>query len=539
MFSQSEVAQADIALADRLPVGVFVCDADGLYAYVNRRWSEVTGLSAEKAVPQGWIDVIETDDRRRVEEQWRKAVLSGIPFSAEYKCQRIDGSTVWVQSEAVAERNDAGDVVGFLGAIIDITGRKAVENENKWLKNLFKRAQKTEALGALASRIVHDFNNILGGIMGFSELAIREAETAGQNTENMERVLKSSARAKDLINQIVLYNTDFGSSDDQVRLNAVIEDTMKIIRAMVPATIEVGRSIARKPVTVSMPVSLVQQVLVNICVNSVQMIEPEKGRITIGLGQVKVTEAMLKKLSINGGPESNGAGGYLSWHGMIQPGDYAKMWIKDTGRHASAMQFAPAGAEMDWEDIPEDHTGEEGGLRMIAARDTILEHNGALRIESGPRRGTRYEVFLPLADTVGTAANSEESDEDVPTGHQERILCIDDEQDLVEIMCTQLSNIGYLCTGVSDAESALDTFRSEPRSWDLVITDQTMPGWTGMELAKEFHAIRPELPIIITSGFSMDIDRQIAREHGVKRFLRKPCSSSNLAHAVYQALDAA
>jgi len=406
-----------------------------------------------------------------------------------------------------------GEIAGRVWSFRDITERKRAEAENKKLENQLQHAQKMEAIGALAGGIAHDFNNILGAIMGYTELAADDTPIDSPAGKNLDLVLKASLRAKELVKQILTFSRKDEESRKPLLLAEIIMDSLKLLRASLPATIDI-RCHIREPLhpVLANPTQM-RQVIMNLCTNAAYAMREKGGILEITLKEMEPDPGLLADKD----PD----------HGL-----YQVLSVSDTGHGIPAeiirRIFEPY--------FTTKKTGEGSGMGLAVVHGIVKGHGGEIIAHSEPGKGSIFNIYfkitgekrLPLQDTSSTGA--------IPGGN-ERIIFIDDEKDLAEIGKRLLVNLGYRVVSATGSLEALEIFRADPSGFDLVISDQTMPHLTGLQLAGQLKQVRPDLPVILCTGFSESIDEMNYQSQGISDLILKPIGRRELARVVRKVLD--
>jgi CheY-like chemotaxis protein len=368
-----------------------------------------------------------------------------------------------------------------------------------------------ESLGTLAGGIAHDFNNILTSIIGFTQLAQYDLLSESQAQSSLAEVLKASDRAKDLVRQILAFSRQSEQEKIPLQIGPLVKETIKFIRSSVPTTIDIRHEIRKDLGTVLADATQIHQVLMNLCTNAAQAIG-EKG----GVIEVCVEEANI---------ETDAAAN----HPDLKPGPYVKLQVSDTGqgmgRAVMERIFDPF--------FTTKKQGEGTGMGLSVVHGIVKSHEGAITVDSKPGKGTVFEVFLPMSRTE--AASEALPSGPLPTGN-ERILFVDDEQPIAEMGKQMLERLGYHVTARTSSVDALESFRARPQGFDLVITDYTMPNMTGAELSKELLRVRPDIPIILCTGFSEAFSKRNAGAMGIREHIMKPVVMHDLAEMVRKVL---
>ncbi len=407
--------------------------------------------------------------------------------------------------------NAEGLLLGVIESFQDVTLWKQATDERTILEHQLRQAQKMEAIGTMAGGIAHDFNNILTAIIGFAELGKIKAGAEAEHSRFFGEIMRAGERAKDLVRHILTFSNRSERTKNSVEINPLIKEILKLIRASTPTTIDIIESLDPDCGYIFADPTQIHQVLMNLCTNAVQEMETKGGTLTVTLQQTLITD-------------ETGATADL------EPGLYAAISINDTGRgiphNIKDKIFDP------YFTTKPAHKGT--GLGLAVALGIIKNHGGSLTFTSQVGKGTTFRILLPLLQT--RPAPKKLADQTLPTG-SEHILVVDDETAITEVVSDLLRSLGYRITVSNDSPAALALFRSHPDDFDLVITDQTMPGLTGLELAREIAAFKPTLPVILCTGFSRDIDAESARKQGIRGFAMKPVAFGEMARLIRSLLD--
>jgi PAS domain S-box-containing protein len=499
-------------LFEKAPDGYLLLGPEGRLVDVNLAVEKMFGYPKEEAVGKLFY---ETGSICPENISWAVALfnrhLQGkdlIPVEIELK--RKDGRLITVELNAfpVTIKGE----MHLLEIARDVTQRKREEQERKQLEQRLMQAQKMEAIGTLAGGIAHDFNNILTGVIGYSELALSDIGNEQELMRLLGEVLKAGNRAKDLVGQILTFSRYEGDQTVQnVKVKAVAEDVLNMMRATLPSTIEIRNWLESEVCVLADPVQL-HQVLMNLCTNSGQAMM-ERG----GVLEVRVSDLL---------PDAD----LLERYPELPPGPHVEIAVKDTGK---GIEEEVMGKIFDpyFTTKPQ---GEGCGLGLSIVHGIVKTIGGVLVAQSEPGLETVFRIYLPAAG--GILPESDKTEMVFPTG-QERILFVDDEPTVIEIGQSILEKMGYRVEAKSSGVEAIESFENNPTAYDLVITDMTMPVMTGKELSERMMSIRSDIPIILCTGFSHQIDREKALEMGIKAFIIKPFNLQQLAEVVRNVLD--
>jgi signal transduction histidine kinase/ActR/RegA family two-component response regulator len=374
------------------------------------------------------------------------------------------------------------------------------------------QSEKLRAIGTLAGGIAHDFNNILGAILGFGELVLEDIPAESRTARNMRQIVKAGERAKALVRQILAFSRQSEPQNVSVRLSAIIDETLKLLRATIPTTIEIKTSLNTTKDTVVADPTQLHQVLMNLGTNASHAMREKGGTLKVTLDEFVVP--------LIGSPDLP----------QLKSGPYLRLSIADTGHGMS-----PAVLERIFEPFfTTKSVGEGTGLGLSVVHGIIKNHGGEITVASQPGAGTTFAIFLPQSEA--TLASTGATDEPV-RGRQERILVVDDEEPLVNMMQQKLTRLGYEVTAHHNSVAALEAFRSSPQSFDLVITDQTMPQLTGADLVKELVRLRADTPIIICSGSGQALIKWDSLRPAVRECVLKPVNFVELSRTLRRVLN--
>lgn len=499
-------------LVENAVMGFYQIEKQGKYRMVNRRMAEMFGYASPKEFVEDIDNAIELfahpEERPKILQHIDdKGFMEGI----EIEFKKKTGESIWVKSNARATTDKDGGVI-YEGTMEDITERKQMEEERKKLEDQLQQAYKMEAIGTLAGGIAHDFNNILTPIIVQSELALMDIDEKSPIRFNLQEVMKAGLRAKDLVKQILTFSRQSDQQPIPLRMTPIIKEAIKLLRASLPTTIEMQINLEKDEDTVIADPTQIHQVLMNLCTNAAHAMRDKGGNLNVSLNKVALDSE------------------YTSRYTDLEPGPYTKLAVSDSGHgippEVMDRIFDPFFTTKD--------RSEGTGMGLAVVHGIIKSYGGEITVESEPGKGTTFNVFIPRVKTV--AADEPEFTTELPAGN-ERVLVIDDEQGMVETLCRMLDRLGYQTTKRTSSVEALELFKAEPDRFDLVITDQTMPNITGMELAKTFMDIRPDMPIILCTGFSEKVNEDSAKAMGISAFVLKPIVMRDIAQTIRQILD--
>ncbi|MBF0549372.1 MAG: GAF domain-containing protein [Deltaproteobacteria bacterium] len=407
---------------------------------------------------------------------------------------------------------DVRQLTLLMDAVWKIAEAKKSEQERKKLESQLYHTQKMEAIGMLAGGIAHDFNNILASIFGYAELAIEDAQARSEGTEFLQEILKAAKRAKELVKQILVLSRQEEQVKQPVEVSLIVKETMKLLRASLPTSIQIKQEISAQENIILGDPTQIHQVLMNLCTNAAHAMEGDIGTLRVELSDFYLDPGSASK--------------YID----LKPGPYLKLVVSDTG-HGIGINILDRIFDPFFTTKPK---GKGTGMGLAIVHGIIKNHDGTIRVYSELGRGTTFTILLPAIK--GLATSTDDGIEEVPGG-SETILFVDDEPEVAGVGKWILERLGYKVTMKTSSIETLDEFIQAPNLYDLVITDMAMPDLTGDKLAKEILTIRPNIPIIICTGFSQTISEEKAKEMGIKEFVFKPIDRTHFAKVVRKVLD--
>jgi PAS domain S-box-containing protein len=498
-------------LAESLSQVIFEVDSNGHLIYLNQTGFTLFGYTPED-LAKGFnvLEAFIPEDRERVALDIMLNIQGQRLGRQDYTAVRKDGTKF--PAGVHASRVMSGQTAtGVKGILIDLTATQQAEEDKKKLEMQLQQAQKMEAIGALAGGIAHDFNNILSAIIGYTELAkLNEGASVSENELN--QALIAANRAKELVKQILAFSRQTDDERMPVKVGMVVKEAIKFLRATIPATIDIKTRIDEKSGAVLANSVELHQIIMNLCTNAVHAIGDQGGSLEVEVKNAEIDHA-----------ETND---FID----LEIGSYVQVSVKDTG-----VGMPPDVIKRIFD--PYFTTKEKGvgtGLGLAVVHGIVKKSGGAIKVESEPGKGTTFHIYLPRVNMTPSII---ETQSNPVMGGSERILFVDDEKMLVEIGQQALQHLGYDVVSRTSPIEALELFRAKPDHFDLVITDQTMPGMTGDALAKELIHIKPSIPVIICTGYSQAIDHERAMRRGVKAFVMKPILINEIAAAVRKVLD--
>lgn len=500
---------------DLAPAGMLAVDSAGRVLLANRECERLLGydkggllqLTVDDIVPERFRGAHSGHRRGFFAEPSARAMGAGRDLFA----LRRDGTEVPV--EIGLNPVQAGDRLVVIATLVDISARLAAERAAREAAERLRQSRKLESLGTLAGGIAHDFNNVLLAIVGYTELAGRqlgEGDTAAR--EDLDQVLRAAERGKQLVQRILAFSRRRDLTRLPVRLPRVVSEALDLLRATLPSTIEIRTSIDEATPTVLADETQLHQVLLNLATNSAHAM-PRGGTLEVRVAAASVNEDLAGR------------------HTDLRPGRYARLTVTDTG-----TGIPPEVRERVFEPFfTTKPAGEGTGLGLSVILGIVRSFDGAIVLESEPGRGTRVDVYLPAheapAEPGANPGMSEHADGRL------HVLFVEDEEMLAKLERRQLEALGYRVTVHTSSVEALEDFRRRPGEFDLMVTDNTMPRMTGLQLAGEVTRVRPGLPVLMVSGYADNADPEVLRASGIRATLRKPHTAKELEAALRGLLE--
>lgn len=494
-------------------IGTWEYDITTRKIKLSKELYRIIGIDPEDITPKLLRERIHSLDRKSY-DLMRKVLRENGVAELEYRYVQPDGNVHWVWEQAETIYDKARVPVKLFGTVQDITDRKQSEVERQRLEMQLRLSQKMEALGTLAGGIAHDFNNILSTIIGYSEIMeMYDIPPDSPLRADVAEIMIAAHRAKDLVKQILTFSRRAEQELAPVELVSIIKETVRFLRASLPSTIQIELFIKTSKSMVLADPTQVHQVLMNLCTNAWHAME-NKG----GVLEIKLSDRDFRKNE-------------TALEYGLKRGKYIRLSISDTGcgidQKALERIFDPY--------FTTKKQGEGTGLGLAVVHGIVKSHGGVIRVNSTPGSGTNFEIYLPKYNKVYEIPKRIKN-EKIPNGN-ERILFVDDETSIARFAKMSLENRGYTVTTSSGSEDALDVFKRNYKDFDLVITDQTMPHMTGLELARKCKAIRPDIPIILCTGYGKTLSSNTLKQIGIRRLLKKPVGSKDFAKIVRAVLD--
>ena len=508
----TERKQSDLALreseekfrnfTEQSLVGFYIAQ-DGLFKYVNPKFAEIFGYTADECIGMYFRRLVHAEDVAKVEEQVRRRVAGeidtvqytfrGVKKTGEIIHLSIYGSSLIYQGRPAA-----------IGTMLDIT--KNLEMEKR-----VAQSQRMEAIGTLAGGIAHDFNNILFPIIGYTEMLKEDIPVDCSSHDHLEEIYHAALRARDLVKQILAFSRQTDQELMPIQLQPIIKEALKLLRASIPTLIDIQQNIDPACGIITADPTQLHQIIMNLTTNAYHAMEESGGRLTVTLQQVRLEEdsAVFPEMT---------------------PGEYALLTVSDTGigipKDLLEKIFDPY--------FTTKKESKGTGLGLSIVHGIVKGYKGDIRIYSEPGKGAEVRVYLPI---VKTNAEKKDIEQTLIPGGAERLLLVDDEAPIVRMEKQMLERLGYRITTRTGSVEALEAFKANPDDYDLIITDMNMPNMTGVRLASEIRKIRPDAPIIICTGFSEQINEKQCKALGIQGYVMKPIIKRDIAETIRKVID--
>ncbi len=500
------------AAVESSPSGILMTDGRGSIVLVNREVERLFGYAREELLGRS-VETLVPERFRTAHGGFRGGFMAdpkvrAMGMGRELFGLRKDGAEVPVEIGLTPVATAEG--LFILASIVDISARRAAEAERRRLEEELRQAQKLEAIGTLAGGIAHDFNNILFGIMGYAELLGSAAEP-DDTAEYLAEILRAAHRGKELVERILIFSRRQPAERQSLELGRTVEEAAKLLRATLPPAIALRVRIhPQAPRILADPISI-HQVLMNLGTNAAHAM-PAGGELEITVEPRYLRDSVVRM------------------HPGLHEGPYGVLVVRDTGVGMERAVLDRA-LEPFFTTKPK---GSGTGLGLSMVHSIVKAHEGTLDLESAPGQGTMVTCFFP-ALLPSPAEERARAAEPVP-GHGERVLLVEDEPSLARMNERRLQSLGYQVTAETDPLRALQTFSERPAEFDLLLTDHLMPGMVGLDLARAVHNLRPDLPIVLLTGFIEELPEEMLRSAGVHRVMGKPTTLHGLSQALHEIL---
>jgi|GEM_PF-1920338 len=483
---------------------ISIADANYNFLYVNKFFTKLYGYSFDEVINKPVTLIQSPKQDPAIIKKLEATINSGKAWKGYLYKRKKDGTDIEVQVTVAPILDNRGIPTNFIAIHHDVTREREIEQRAK-------RSQRLEALGTLAGGIAHDFNNILTPILGYTYLSMELANSNDKLYNNLKQIELAAERARELVHQILTFSRQIVKKRNPILISPIIKEALKLLRAGIPSTITIEQQIEPIEDTVIADPTEIHQIIVNLCTNAYQAM-PKGGKLTVRLEKVKIDESFIENF-----PE-------------FKKGAYLKLTVQDTG-----VGIPDKIMDRIFEPYFTTKTKEDGtGLGLATVHGIVTSMGGYILVDSQKNKGTTFTIYFPIVNrSVTTTENNENG---IATGN-ETIVFVDDEPTLINLGTRILQKFGYRVHGFTNPNTALDFIKKNPQSFDLLITDMTMPSLTGLDLINEVKKIRKEIPVILISGYSDEINPENASQKGVDRFLYKPYSPKQFPKIIRELLD--
>ncbi len=502
-------------LIDTIPNPVFYKDDQGIFLGCNAAYAQTIGLSKNAILGRRLIDLGDISFKDRAEAFHRQDLLLVASPGIQHQEERLvtaDGRTRDFMLFKATFNDAEGRAAGLVGIMLDITARTEAEQRRQQLERQLLQAQKMEALGTLAGGVAHDFNNILAAIIGYTQIVISDMPPETTQHDYLKRVLEAGERAEQLVKQILTFSRRNDAEPTPMQIKTIVKEVLKLVRATLPATVKIEQRLESDAFIKADPVQI-HQVMMNLCANAGYAMQNGGGKLTVVLEAFDVDDAFIRR------------------HPDIKPGFCQRLTVSDTG-----TGIAPEDLNRVFDPFfTTKPKGEGTGMGLSVVHGIVAALNGIVTVESTPGQGARFDLYFPIVEGHQPAAAAKPPAK-LPTG-KERILFVDDEVFQTDMLKHMLGLLGYKVETCNSSPQALERVRETPDAFDLVLTDMVMPGMTGDDLARQLLKIRPDLPIILCTGYTENMTEEKALALGIRAFTLKPLAMERLSVLIRQVLD--
>jgi len=495
------------------PDAIFILDpkAPPLVKACNSAALEIFGYSEEELLGDtvAKLHISPSHLQKFQDEIYSETSKFGMVKNLRFEMKRKD-KAVFPTEHVVLEMTDGKKVrTGWISIVRDLT-------EQKKLEIRLQQAQKMEAIGTLSGGIAHDFNNILFPLVGFAEMLKEDLPLNSPLQDNVSEVLQAALRASDLVKQILAFSRQSDQKLRHIRLQPIIREALKLLSASIPKTIDIQERIDQSCGKVMADPTQIHQIIMNLSTNAFHAMQGSSGRLTLSLEQACLPQVPMET-------------------GQLPPGEYALLKVSDTGvgieKEVLKNIFDPY--------FTTKERGKGTGLGLSVVLGIVKTMKGDIRAESRTGKGSTFSVYLPVVKETGDINPERQNgflDKEI-TGGMERILLVDDEKAIIKMERLMLERLGYRVTAIQGSHPALAAFRANPGEFDLVITDYTMPRMAGLELIKKIRTLKQDIPVILCTGFSDEVNEQTCKAFNIQGLVMKPVSKSDLAEAIRKVFD--
>lgn len=495
--------------------GIYQSTPDGRYLTVNTALARMYGYDRAEDLLDNVLDIqcqiyVESALREGFKLQIER---DGYVHDLEYQVRQRNGNIIWISESARAVRDEQGQIRYYEGFIDNITARKEAESARARLEKQMLQAQKMEAVGTLAGGIAHDFNNILCAILGYTELSLLDSNVKGRTRDNLQSVFKSAQRAQDLIKRILSFSRPGEMDRRPLKLSGIIHEAVKLLNATLPSSIEISVTAKTNDDFVLADATEMHQIVMNLGTNAGHAMKTNGGRLEYELDALALNAEQAAALS-------------------LPAGNFVHLITRDTGRGMSSEVLERIFEPFFTTKAP----GRGTGLGLALVHRIVTRSGGQIHVETREGKGTTFHIYLPQSEQPFIEDEMEENK--ILPGRNERILVVDDEILILSMIQQRLRQMGYRVVTRADSVEALNTFRADPSTFDLIITDHTMPSLSGADLAEQVGQVRPNVPVVLITGLNEPPNLSGSRHASRRAVFQKPINFVELSRRLRKLLDA-
>jgi PAS domain S-box-containing protein len=493
-------------LVETLPQIVWITGPDGRHLDFNQRWLDMTGLSLEESLGQGWANAFHPDDQDRARARWAQAITTGEPYEIEYRLRAADGTFHWMLGRALPLRDESGRILKWFGTCTDIDDIKDAEAR-------LQRAQRLESIGTLAGGLAHDLNNLLTPILTGAALLRMDGAT-DDGDEVIDIIETSTRRASELVQQVLSFARGVNGERATLRLRTLVDEVTSIVASTSPTSVTIDVTVAEDLWPVSGDATQLNRVLMNLLVNAVDAIDGD-GRIDIHARNVTLHEPRP----------------HLT--GQADPGRHVAVAVHDDG-----VGMPPDLLDRAFDPfVTTKETGAGTGLGLSTALGIVTSHGGFIEVDSTEGQGSTFAVYLPAVDSLAPGPDGTDDQQPDHDSTRPLVLLVDDEAPIRATTRQMLESLGFRVITAENGDEAIDLFRQHRGQVDVVLTDLMMPGMDGNALIQELRQLQPSVRVIATSGVPVTIPGGGHDNGDAPHFLQKPYQGADLQAALYAVLD--
>ena len=507
-------------------VSIIAIDMNGLITVFNRGAEILLGYKQDDILNKELLPIFHLESELEIHQKMVEDEFKIKPSKLQALTERVrrsgfeigfwhylsaDGEQIPVQLTVTRIRDNNNELQGYLCIANDLREKVLEEKRHAALESQLQQSQKMETIGTLAGGIAHDLNNLLTPIVGYTEMVMEDCEEESKEYRRLSRVIKAAIRARDLVKQILTFSHQVEHQSKAINVKNIVKEVIDLLSSSLPPSIELKAKIDEDNLYIQADATKIHQVLMNLCTNSAHAMADQSGKLTITVCKNYIDTDQKAILHLD-------------------EGEYVKISVSDTGcgmtEKTKSRIFEPF--------FTTKEIGEGTGLGLSVAHGIIHSHNGNIQVFSTADEGTTFDIYLPM---VGVPTHKKNSIKlttiEAKSAH---VLYVDDEPSITKMARKMLNRKGYRITSVTSSPKALELFKRSPDNFDILVSDQTMPGMKGTELAKKIHQIKPELPIILVTGLGSILKKESLSDFGILDVVSKPVLSDDLSDAINRAL---